>query len=67
MPGVQAVAPGVEGYAQLVGRDGKPIGVAANGPPTLGVAWTDIAALNPLRMPSRRAARLDVLHAVTTE
>jgi hypothetical protein len=41
--------------------------VAANGPPTLGVTWTDVAALNPLRMPSRRAARLDVLHAVTTE
>ena len=31
-------------------RNGKPIGTAANGPPTLGVAWTDVAALNPLRL-----------------
>ena len=50
VPGVQAVAVDIEGYAQLVGRDGKPIGMASNGPPTLGVAWTDIAALNPLRI-----------------
>ena len=50
VPGVKAVALDVEGYAQLVGRDGKPIGKASNGPPTLGVAWTDVAALNPMRM-----------------
>ena len=50
VPGVKAVALDIEGYAQLVGRDGKPIGKASNGPPTLGVAWTDVAALNPLRM-----------------
>ena len=50
VPGVRAVALDVEGYAQLVGRNGKPIGTASNGPPTLGAAWTDIAALNPLRL-----------------
>jgi putative ABC transport system permease protein len=50
VPGVRAVALYIEGYAQLVGRDGKPIGKAANGPPTLGEAWTDVAALNPLRL-----------------
>jgi putative ABC transport system permease protein len=50
VPGVQAVALDIEGYAQLVGRDGKPIGKASNGPPTLGEAWTDVAALNPLRL-----------------
>ncbi len=50
VPGVKAASLGIEGYAQLVGRNGKPIGVAANGPPTLGEAWTDVAALNPLRM-----------------
>jgi putative ABC transport system permease protein len=50
VPGVRAVALGIEGYAQLVGRDGKPIGKASNGPPTLGEAWTDVAALNPLRL-----------------
>lgn len=50
VPGVKAVALDIEGYAQLVGRNGKPIGQPANGPPTLGVAWTDVSALNPLRM-----------------
>jgi ABC-type lipoprotein release transport system permease subunit len=50
VPGVKAVALDIEGYAQLVARDGKPIGTASNGPPTLGVAWTDVAALSPLRM-----------------
>lgn len=48
--GVRAVSLDIEGYAQLVGRDGKPIGKASNGPPTLGVAWTDVVALNPLRL-----------------
>ena len=50
VPGVQAVALSIGGYAQLVARDGKPIGTASNGPPTLGVAWTDVAALNQLRL-----------------
>jgi putative ABC transport system permease protein len=50
VPGVQAVSLGIEGYAQLVGRNGKPIGTAANGPPTLGEAWTCVAALNPMRL-----------------
>jgi putative ABC transport system permease protein len=50
VPGVQAVALDIEGYAQLVGKNGKPIGMASNGPPTLGVAWTDVTALNPLRL-----------------
>ena len=48
--GVQAVALDTQGYAQLVGRNGKPIGTASNGPPTLGAAWSDVAALNPLRL-----------------
>ena len=50
VPGVRAVSLGIEGYAQLVGPNGKPIGMASNGPPTLGEAWTSIAALNPLRL-----------------
>ena len=53
---MRAVSLGISGYAQLVGRDGKPIGKASNGPPTLGVAWTDIPALNPLRLAARRPA-----------
>ena len=50
VPGVRAVALDIEGYAQLVGKNGKMIGTASNGPPTIGVAWTDVAALNPLRL-----------------
>jgi putative ABC transport system permease protein len=50
VPGVKAVSLGIDGYAQLVGRNGKAIGKPGNGPPTLGEAWTDVAALNPLRL-----------------
>jgi putative ABC transport system permease protein len=50
VPGVRAVGLEIEGYAQLVGRNGKPIGVAANGPPTLGMAWINVPALNALRL-----------------
>src|SRR5215469_2568010 len=50
VPGVKAVALDVEGYAQLIGKNGRPIGVASNGPPTIGLAWIDVSALNPLRL-----------------
>ena len=50
VPGVRAVALDVEGYAQLIGKNGKAIGVASNGPPKIGLAWTDVTALNPLRL-----------------
>jgi len=52
VPGVRAVALDIEGYAQLVGKSGKPIGVASNGPPTIGMAWTNVADLSPLRLVS---------------
>src|SRR5690242_5424678 len=45
VPGVTALSVGVEGYAQLVGRDGKAIGNPAAGAPTLGEAWTSGAEL----------------------
>lgn len=47
VPGVKEVRVGISGYAQLVGRDGKPIGNPAQGAPTLGQAWNDITAMNP--------------------
>lgn len=50
VPGVRAVALDIEGYAQLVGKNGKPVGTVGNGAPTLGFAWTDVTALNPLRL-----------------
>lgn len=37
VPGVQRAVPSVDGLAQLVGKDGKPIG--GNGPPTLGFSY----------------------------
>jgi putative ABC transport system permease protein len=50
MPGVRTVALDVEGYAQLVGKNGKAIGTTSNGPPTIGMAWSSDAALSPLRL-----------------
>jgi putative ABC transport system permease protein len=50
VPGVRAVALDIEGYAQLVGENGKPLGSAGGGAPTLGAAWTDVTALNPFRL-----------------
>lgn len=48
--GVKDVTVSIGGYAQLVGKNGKAIGTASNGPPTLGEAWTNDPALNPLRL-----------------
>ena len=50
VPGVQATALDIEGYAQLVGRDGKPLGHPVNGPPTVGMAWMSVSSLNPLQL-----------------
>jgi len=50
LPGVAGVRLTIEGYAQLVGKDGKPLGNPGAGPPALGEAWTDSAELNPFRL-----------------
>jgi putative ABC transport system permease protein len=50
VPGVRAVALDIGGYAQLLGRNGKALGNPGRGAPTLGEAWVDVAALNPLRL-----------------
>jgi putative ABC transport system permease protein len=50
VPGVRAVALDTEGYAQIIGKNGKPIGTVGNGAPTLGAGWTDVTALNPFRL-----------------
>lgn len=59
VPGVATVQLGVEGYAQLVGRDGKAIGNPAAGAPTLGEAWTAGAdTMEPYRfLPGGRPPR----------
>jgi len=48
VPGVTAVRLGVDGYAQLIGTDGKAIGNPAAGAPTLGEAWS-AGSLTPYR------------------
>lgn len=48
--GVRAAFGGVQGYAQIVGRDGDPVGNPDQGPPTLGTTWVADRALNPFRI-----------------
>ena len=48
--GVRIAEGNVNGYAQYVGRNGKAIGNPNRGAPTLGFAWSDDQALNPLRL-----------------
>lgn len=50
VPGVREVSVGIEGYAQLVGANGKAIGNPASGPPTLGEAWPLAADMSPYRL-----------------
>jgi putative ABC transport system permease protein len=50
VPGVADVAGHVEGYAQVVGRDGKAVGNPGQGAPTFGRSWTTVAKLNPFRV-----------------
>ena len=52
------ISVGVEGYAQLVGRDGEAIGNPAAGAPTLGEAWTAGAdRMEPYRFAEGRPPR----------
>ncbi|MGX1472386.1 UNVERIFIED_CONTAM: putative ABC transport system permease protein [Streptomyces canus] len=53
VPGVAAAAPDIQGAAQLIGADGKPIG--GQGPPTLAGNWIDDPELNPYRLAEGRA------------
>ncbi len=51
--GVKAADGSLAGYAQYVDKDGK--AVTTGGAPTLGVNWTDVPELNPLRLRDGRA------------
>ena len=55
VPGVADAQPYLEGYGQLLGRDGKPIG--GNGPPTQAANWIADPALNPYRLVQGHAPR----------
>ena len=53
--GVDSVAPQVSALAQLVGKDGDPLG--GNGPPTIAGSWTTEPRLNPWNIASGRAPK----------
>jgi putative ABC transport system permease protein len=48
--GVRAAAPQVMGYAQIVDKNGKPIGNPGRGAPTFGANWIDVPELNTFRL-----------------
>ncbi len=53
-PGVAAAAGSTQGYAQLIGHDGKAIGDPNRGAPTFGFGWDDQPDAQPV--PHRRRA-----------
>jgi putative ABC transport system permease protein len=53
--GVAAAQPSVEGFGQLVGKNGDKLG--GNGPPTLAGNWIENRDLNPYRLVEGRAPR----------
>ena len=57
--GVAVAEPTVQGYAQLVGKDGKAVGNPNMGAPTFGGNWTDNPDLNPFTVVAGRPPRAD--------
>jgi putative ABC transport system permease protein len=55
--GVAAAEPTVEGFGQLVGKNGDKLG--GNGPPTLAGNWIENEDLNPYQLVEGRAPRAD--------
>lgn len=53
LDGVAAAEPQVEGYGQLIGSDGQPIGIP--GPPKIAGNWIEDPDLNPYRLVQGRA------------
>ncbi len=56
--GVDQAALRINGYAQLVGRDGKTVGDVSKSP-AFGTNWTDVDDLNPYDLASGRAPASD--------
>jgi putative ABC transport system permease protein len=57
VPGVAATEGSVFGYTRLIGKNGKALGNPANGAPTLGGNWNQVAALNPWHLVAGQAPR----------
>jgi putative ABC transport system permease protein len=58
--GVAAAEGHIEAYAQLVDKDGKPLGNPEQGAPVLGGAWLDTAELNAFDIAEGRAPERDL-------
>src|SRR5918994_1023313 len=48
--GVAIAEPSVQGYAQIIGKEGEPIGNPGFGPPTFGGNWSAVDELNPFTL-----------------
>jgi putative ABC transport system permease protein len=48
--GVAIAEPSVQGYAQIIDKDGEPIGDPGFGPPTFGGNWSTVDELNPFTL-----------------
>jgi putative ABC transport system permease protein len=57
--GVAAVEGTIFGYTRLIAKNGDAIGNPANGAPTLGTNWSDVAALNPFTLVAGSPPRAD--------
>ena len=57
--GVAVAEPTVQGYAQLVGKDGKAVGNPNMGAPTFGANWSGNDDLNPFTIVDGREPRAD--------
>lgn len=55
--GVDTAIPYIEGFGQLLGRDGKALG--GNGPPTRAANWVTVPSLNPYHIVEGRAPQAD--------
>lgn len=53
VPGVAAAEPSIQGYGQIIGADGEPVG--GNGPPRLAGNWITDTELNPYKLVEGRA------------
>ena len=57
VPGVADAEPYIQGYGQLIGRNGK--GIGGSGPPTWGANWVAEPTLNPYRLVEGHAPESD--------
>jgi putative ABC transport system permease protein len=57
--GVRAAEGQVMGFAQIVGKNGKPVGDPNMGAPTFGSNWGTVPALNPFKLSEGRPPRSD--------